>query len=208
MDIKKYLERNDSIIIDTSVLMNYESVISFFEQNRDRLVNNDTKIIVPEIVVFELDKLSDSSDYQKRKRAKEALKLLYEYEDLFIFQKSKFDTEEKANIIADAELLALLTRNRLSSRQLLISNDKKLVSDAYAINKQESCFGNDVWVCRMSLDGKLKTCDCVYKAQEDKQMTDKSVGENSNSKAPYIVSAIIGSAALFGGGFYLGKRTS
>lgn len=203
------IQRNDDIIIDTCSLMNHSSFSSFLKTNADKFRDQNKKIIIPYAVYCELTEQMNSTDMSKRDSAEKANSLLKDYIDIISVEDYCLDDEEKTKAFADAELLARLTKNRTSRKQLLISNDKRLTADAYNLNRSESCFGNDVWVSYLSESGKLKTCDCVYKETEPRTMQKTEANEKNDDKKKIWIPLVGGlgiAASCFGVGFYFGNR--
>ncbi len=199
------IKRNDDIIIDTCSLMNHSSFGLFLKTNADKFRELDKKIVIPYAVYCELTEQMSSTDMSKRDSAEKANSLLKDYIDIISVEDYCLDEEEKTKAFADAELLARLTKNRTSRKQLLISNDKRLTADAYNLNRSESCFGNDVWVSYLSESGKLKTCDCVYK-KDEKDAVQYVVTKKENNIWAQIFGGLGIAASCFGAGYFFGKK--
>ena len=205
MNCTQLIKRNDDIIIDTCSLMNHSSFSLFLKSNADKFRELDKNIVIPYAVYCELAEQMNSTDMAKRDSAEKAFMLLKDYVDIISVEDYCLDEEEKTKAFADAELLARLTKNRTNRKQLLISNDKRLTSDAYNLNRSESCFGNDVWVSYLSESGKLKTCDCVYKKSGEAAVRYVEPKKGKRIWAPLLGGLGI-AASCFGAGYYFGHK--
>lgn len=85
---------------------------------------------------------------------------------IFQVENAPLTEEEIAHAFADAQLLAELTLHRSDYNQLLITNDRKLICDAYDLNQQRSCKGRKVLVCYINWCGELQCCDCARPTAE------------------------------------------
>lgn len=158
--IKKILSSVDRILVDTSTLMN-PGFYQFVNNNRELLLVEGKRIIVPKSVYTELARHLQSEDEKKVYCVMNAIALLKNNEDIFQVVKSTLTDEEIATAFADPELLSDLTLNKQNYRQLLITNDQKLGIDAFDLNQQESCKGRKVYVCYITYFGELQRCECV-----------------------------------------------
>lgn len=59
------------------------------------------------------------------------------------------------------KLLSTLFERRRNHKQLLISNDHALTSDAFNFNNLASVSGNRINVCYLNHFGNMNVCDCV-----------------------------------------------
>ena len=182
--VKKILLTVDRILVDTSTLMR-PGFYQFVNNNRDLLLEEGKKIIVPKSVYTELARHLQSEDEKKVNLAMDAVALLKNNEDIFQVAKSILTDEEIAEAFADPELLSELTLHKQSFRQLLITNDQKLGSDAYDLNQQESCRGRKVYVCYITCFGELQCCECVRTVVEticvNADQTQKTIPNEDNT---------------------------
>ena len=184
MSCKNYVEyiidKNEMIYIDTSTLMNVESLRIFIGRTEKIFESRNKQIIVSRTVVSELKKHAVSDSVEKRKKAEEALDLLEQFQMMFYVE-----CEDNTNGFADSELLARLILMKSSCSQVLITNDKKLSKDAYAINEQESNRGNKIMVCHINYAGFLNMCCCV-KEIEASTDNDKCLDNKEENKTETV----------------------
>lgn len=163
--VTSLVKNNDKIYIDTSALMNVEELELLVRSMREILWAEDKHIIVPRAVCMELLRHLDSSDSRKREIVLKILEIFCRNENAFSIQNTDLENEDFMKAFADAKLLAELTENKSSCKQLLITNDRKLGRDAYELNKLESCKGHIIKVCYLNRLGELHRCDCVREDQ-------------------------------------------
>ena len=184
MSCKNYVEyiidKNEMIYIDTSTLMNVESLRIFIGRTEKIFESRNKQIIVSRTVVSELKKHAVSDSVEKRKKAEEALDLLEQFQMMFYVE-----CEDNTNGFADSELPARLILMKSSCSQVLITNDKKLSKDAYAINEQESNHGNKIMVCHINYAGFLNMCCCV-KEIEASTDNDKCLDNKEENKTETV----------------------
>ena len=119
------------------------------------------KLYVHNAVYKELARHLGSGNPYKVKLALTAIELIVQNKDIFVVEATPLTDEEIEQAFADPQLLSDITLNRMNSRQLLISNDNKLCSDAFDLNRLESCHGRKVYVCYISWAGELNCCECA-----------------------------------------------
>lgn len=159
------IKSNDKIYIDTSALMNVSELALLLQNIQGTLQAEGKYIIVPCVVWLELVRHMEGSDERKRGIALKVFDLLHRYEEIFAVQNTDLDKADFAKAFADAKLLAELTENKSSCKQLLITNDRRLSHDAYDLNNLESCKGYTIKVCYINRFGELHRCSCVKDAQ-------------------------------------------
>ena len=159
------VKSNDKIYIDTSALMNTEELELLAQNIQEILLAEEKHIIVPRAVCMELLRHLEGSDDRKRNIALKVFDIFCRYEKVFFIQNSDPGDVNFMRAFADAKLLAELTENKSSWKQLLITNDRKLGHDAYDLNNLESCKGHIIKVCYLNRFGELHRCDCVKDAQ-------------------------------------------
>lgn len=158
--VSKTFSQVDVILVDTSTLMS-RSFHQFISDYREWLLSANKIITVPHAVYAELGRHMFSSDHVKSEAALAANNLLASNPDIFQVQSASLSEDELAHAFADADLLSELTANRPYCNQLLIANDRKLSSDAYDLNLQQSCRGKRIFVCYIDCRGGLQCCDCA-----------------------------------------------
>lgn len=173
--VTSLIKTNDRIYIDTSALMNVEELEILAENIQEILVSEEKKIIVPRPVCMELVRHFESSDERKRNIALKVFDVFCKYDRVFSVQNSEIEDTDIMKVFADAKLLAELTENKSSCKQLLITNDRKLGHDAYDLNKLESCKGHIIKVCYLNKFGELHRCECVKEEQTATQCSEPQI---------------------------------
>lgn len=172
--VEGLVEKNELIIIDTSSLMEYESFARFITKYESLFAESGRKILVPEAVYLELNKLILVGGREKTGKAYDAKTLLKTYEGLFDIEIADGFTEKIMGAFADPELLIRLSEGRSKYRQLLITNDRNLASDAFKLNDLASSKGHLVSVCYINSAGELHRCECTKQKEELEQETKES----------------------------------
>lgn len=173
---------NERIYIDTATLMDVEGMKLFVEKSKGLLQDADRKLIVPKSVCSELARHLESEYPVKRDLAMKAISMISENADIFQVECTPMTDEEIAKAFADAHLLSELTIHKTDCDQLLITNDKRLSSDAYSLNHQQSCKGHRIMVCFINRLGELHRCSCVAAANVAK--FDKETVTEETASAP------------------------
>ena len=145
--IEKMIDSCELIYIDTASLMDVDRAEQFIDGCADILRNHSRKIIVPLAVCQELVRHLGSETSAKSDLALRAWDLIVRNRDIFQVENKTMTEEEIAKAFADANLLSELTLHKKDFSQLLITNDKKLSNDAFALNQQQSCRGYRINVC-------------------------------------------------------------
>ena len=158
--VEKILLSVERIILDTSVLMS-EGFLLFVSKYRSLIKASAKNLYVHNEVYKELARHLSSGNPYKVKCALAAIELMVQNKDIFVVEATPLTDEEIEQAFADPQLLSELTLHRMNSRQLLISNDHKLCSDAFELNRLESCHGHKVYVCYISWNGQLNCCECA-----------------------------------------------
>lgn len=129
---------NDTyILVDTSSLMD-DGAEYIFETSYHFHFNNN-KIIIPQSIVQEINKLAKHGDYNKKNRAKKAQKIV----NKLISNNRCTIAGDNTNIsFGDKEIIIAITNLRTRGDIALLSNDKKLCIDALQINNQKSIQSN------------------------------------------------------------------
>lgn len=153
------LDHNDLIYVDTSTLMNADSMQLFIQRAEDEFLARNKRMIVTQWVQKELNKHIRSDNENKRDQARAALLLLAKYDSLFILEDDNAILDSAT--FADSDLLSRLVLNKATATQLLITYDRSLALDAYNLNNQGSNKGGKVMVCHINRAGYIKKCDCV-----------------------------------------------
>lgn len=168
---------NERIYIDTATLMDVDGMRLFIENSRGFLQDAGRKIIVPKSVCSELARHLESENPVKRDLAMKAIGMISENPEIFQVECTPMTDEEIAKAFADAHLLSELTLHKSDCDQLLITNDKRLSSDAYSLNQQQSCKGHRIMVCFINRLGELHRCACVATANMAKHDKEAVVEE-------------------------------
>lgn len=153
--------KNDRIYIDTASLMNPDCFQQFVEKAESIFMAASKRITISTAVRSELGRHVSLSNIVKRESALEALSIIQQHRNLFDIPDDELNEEDIGKAFADAELLAELMIHKKEGNQLLITNDRKLSSDAYELNKLQSCLGHRIYVCHITRFGFLQICDCV-----------------------------------------------
>ena len=175
--LAKMVQVNEVFYIDTSALMDTLWFQSFAAKADPVFRSFGKKITIPPAVRSELFRHYGSQDGEKRQKAQMAVNILSQHKALFLVPGGLLGDDEIAGAFADAELLAMLLKNRRMHRQLLITNDRKLSEDAYSLNRQRSCQGSTVYVCFINRFGELCACDCVFDARTAKLIAEQNSAE-------------------------------
>lgn len=173
--VTSLIKSNDRIYIDTSALMNVEELELMANNIQGVLASEEKKIIVPRAVCMELVRHLESSDERKKSIVLKVFNVFCKYDHVFSVQNSEIGDTDIMKAFADAKLLAELTENKSSCKQLLITNDRKLGHDAYDLNKLESCKGHTIKVCYLNKFGELHRCECVKEEQTVTQSAEPQI---------------------------------
>ena len=125
----------------------------------------------------EIFKFEICSNEIKRNQAHSARMIILDNSDLFDIQSNENEWDN-SQCFADKELLSTLFENRVSHRQLLISNDHSLTTDAFNFNRFGSVRGNKINVCYLNSLGAMHMCDCV----KQRATTTNTSKENSTTE--------------------------
>lgn len=158
--IRKQIEANEIIYIDTCSLMDISRLMMFIEHAKPLFLEYKKKITIHYSVMEEIFKFEICSNEIKRNQAHSARMIILDNSDLFDIQSNENEWDN-SQCFADKELLSTLFENRISHRQLLISNDHSLTTDAFNFNRFGSVRGNKINVCYLNSLGAMHMCDCV-----------------------------------------------
>ena len=164
--IEKILASAERILVDTSTLMT-RGFQQFIYNNKERFHSDNKKIIVSRAVYAELARHMESTDSEKSASAMAAIELMVLNKSIFQVDSISLDKAELAHAFADAQLLSELTLYKSNYNQLLITNDRKLSCDAFALNQQLSCKGRKIFVCYINWRGELQCCECARPSAEN-----------------------------------------
>lgn len=173
--VTSLIKSNDKIYIDTSALMKTEELDLLVKNIQWILYAEGKQIIVSREVCMELARHLESSNERKRNLVIKVIDVFCKYKDVFSVQNKDINNEDFFKAFADAKLLAELTENKSSWKQLLITNDRSLSHDAYDLNYLESCKGHHIQVCYLNRFGELHKCDCVKDAQIQLKVSEPEV---------------------------------
>lgn len=183
---EKILSSVERIIVDTSTLMT-RGFQQFIYNNKERILANGQKMIVPKAVYAELARHIGSEDESKSKDAMAAVELMTMNRDVFQVESTPLSEEEIAHAFADAQLLSELTLHRSDYNQLLITNDRRLSCDAFSLNQQQSCKGRRVLVCYINWCGELQCCDCARPAADRVPEKPVLISPENNTESPSTI---------------------
>ena len=150
-------DRYNKIVIDTSSLMEFETLRMFLVKNSDAIRDSGRQILIPESVQMEIARHIDSGKLDKVEKSLACISVLAEYPDLIVCNNCGIPEDLKYSTHADREILAMLISGKSQYRQLLITNDYDLAMDALALNSQRSCPGETISVRRINKNGELKS---------------------------------------------------
>ena len=141
--VKKLINNNDVIMLDTSVAMSdqFEALVEEMEM---LLLENKRKVIVINAVWAELLRHLGSSNEDKRKKATKAVGIIGLRQNIFGIDEDGTTSENILRAFADAEFIANIILAKAKYRQALLTNDMKLSRDVSKLNNQESCFGKEI----------------------------------------------------------------
>lgn len=187
--IKQQISSNELIYIDTCSLLDVVRLNNFIDSAKIIFIENGKKIIIHYSVLEELYKLRFSSNEKKRNNASEALGIIFDNSGLFIIE-SNPDIDKETECFADMKLLSTLFERRRNHKQLLISNDHALTSDAFNFNNLASVSGNRINVCYLNHFGNMNVCDCVKESKKEVNSTKTNLQiENASTieKEPKVI---------------------
>lgn len=232
--IETMVRSNDRIYMDTAALMDTDGLELFISYSAPILEAHERKIIIPKSVRSELARHLGSDNHVKASLAMRAIELISQHRNLFQVENEPITEEEISRAFADAQILSELTLAKATCSQLLITNDKKLSTDAFSLNQQKSSRGFQIRVCYISRSGELRKCECVSALRrsylpptesatlvepdstitQDNHITKHNPDYESQvsiqgkqSKVRWIVTAVFG-CLTFCGGVYLGHTAA
>lgn len=211
--VKPILSKYDSVLIDTSALMNDEYFQRFVENYEMTLLEYGKKIFVSRSVWAELLRMYNGRDAIKQEKAAKAICIINMHKNIFLIDGREIREEEIWTAFADKDLLSDLTKNITRRMQLLITNDGKLANDALSLNNLESCQGRRVDVCRLQYSGDLSSfvlSKSMENPSSEPQLIIREVEKPVYIKQPteHRSSAVqpILYASFFAGGFCFAKH--
>ncbi len=150
--LEEYLKKDYMIWIDTCSIMHklFEKCIANYS---DVLKNNGAVILIPSSVKNELIKHTRADDKELKQAAEmslDFLEKLIESNYLRIYDAS--DRE-----FADNDFIAIFTQLRIKHNLLLITQDKDIAYDIWALGKAKSVFAKNVSVAKITSAGKIET---------------------------------------------------
>lgn len=178
--IKQQIETNELIYIDTCSLLDVTRLSNFIDGSKIIFIENSKKIIVHYSVLEELYKIRFSSNDKKRNAASKALDIIFDNSDLFIIENNP-NSDKDTECFADIKLLSTLFERRRNHKQLLISNDHALTSDAFNFNYIASVSGNRINVCYLNHFGNMNACDCVKENKHENMNRNNEAKNNKNT---------------------------
>lgn len=175
---------NKERYIDTSTLMNVDSLNLYISKVKDQLVKNNIKLIVCAPVMEELIKHTKLSNRIKRVLAKEAIDIIESNKDIFVVEDANSDNSSLTTF-ADKSLLSIIISRRCSRSVMLITNDKNLAMDALDMKNLKSVNGGAVYVTYIDCNGEQQdwNADSVEDVVEEIKNNEESI---NNSKSPLL----------------------
>lgn len=194
METKNFIETCDFINMDTSALMETDSLLNFLENYGSIILKAGRTIFVCREVIAELKLLLQCDKPLKVHQAETALSILYDNFDLFRLEAEpdSVDVRIVHKRIADQRIISAVTWYKVQHTQLFISNDKALLRAIVTADQMDAVHGKPVYATRLSKDGELIEYSCEEDFDWDE--TEKTVVESDDR---YTDGQISG--ALWGG---------
>ena len=208
MSTKKLIETCDFISIDTSALMETDTLLDFLKRYEDIFIEANRVLFVYREVIAELRELSNSVNSWKSCQANKALKIIKRYYTLFRLEKegeNNFDTQIIHKRIADQRFISVVNWYKREHAQLFITNDKDLLEGITEAGQMKAVQGKPVYAARLSDNGELVEYH-VEKRADGNENNQNSTDENASYIDGQLSGVIIGSifsAVVVGGISYL-----
>lgn len=163
METKNFIETCDFINIDTSSLMETDSLLNFLENYGSTIIKSGKTIFVCREVIAELKLLCRSTKPLKVHRAATALTMLYDNSNLFRLEDNpdKVDVKSVHKRIADQRIISAVTWYKVQHSQLFISNDKALLHAIVTADQMDAVHGKPVYATSLSESGELIEYSCI-----------------------------------------------
>ena len=157
METKNFIETCDFINMDTSALMETDSLLNFLENYGSIILKAGRTIFVCREVIAELKLLLQCDKPLKVHQAETALSILYDNFDLFRLEAEpdSVDVRIVHKRIADQRIISAVTWYKVQHTQLFISNDKALLRAIVTADQMDAVHGKPVYATRLSKDGEL-----------------------------------------------------
>ena len=191
--LARYLNTFDYVIIDTCSLMDdgfplWMDVL----RNAKTYRKKELEILVPRRCYDELKKHARQKENDsKRIDAKRGLKILRHARWTHLLTLTKKDKNEN---FADNVIYVKVSVDRLFSKILIITQDKKLATDLRALNQLKSQSGRPIEVCKIAEGGRLlpnKGETFTPKEHKTSGKDNSTPAAKSQNKAPSEVDAIL-----------------
>ena len=157
MDLKKLLNKTESIYIDATVLMSPLHLYRFINRYEALFIACKKKIIVTDIVYQELLRQTNSHNKNTAHTAELGIGLIKYHPHIFSTEKSEYDPNDLNHVCSAPELLKRLRKDRSFKRQLIITNDGDLSQAVNEINTTHSSQGKRIYVYHVDSGGYLTT---------------------------------------------------
>jgi hypothetical protein len=202
--VKKLIDNNDVIMLDTSVAMSdqFEALVEEMEM---LLLENKRKVIVINAVWAELLRHLGSSNKDKRKKATKAVEIIGLRQNIFGIDEDGTTSENILRAFADAEFIANIILAKAKYRQALLTNDMKLSRDVSKLNNQESCFGKEISVYNLNSYGNLVLNEERERVIQEEREVRVYEETNKESNKNIWISVIGASAASLIAGVTIGR---
>lgn len=145
------------IIIDTSALMEYESLLRFIEDNHKLFYFYDKKIYVRVSVLHELLSHIKHGNNEKKERASKAMQLLEDWPEMFALavDPKEITVDEWHCVNADSDIISTVSRYLPSRSQVVITNDAALANFLLVLPYNGAVTGKALLVKGISQNGEL-----------------------------------------------------
>lgn len=195
MDTANLIETCDFINMDTSALMESDSLLRFLNNYGVTLIKSGRTIFVCREVIAELKVLSKSDNPAKRRQAQSAFDIIYDNYELFRLEDEPDNVDPRIvhKRIADQRIINAVTWYKIQHTQLFISNDKALLKSIIATDQMEAVHGKPVHATCLIEEGEL----LEYNFQEDDDAAvDEIITEMNNKYVDGKISGAIWGSLL------------
>lgn len=161
MCIDEYLDEDFMIWIDTCSIL-HEQFQAAIDCISAKLLLKKSTIYITDSVNIELKKHAVSGNDDLKIKAQKALSVVNWYLSNGVIT---IYNQNSKNHFADNDLLTIFTELRIKHNLLLITQDKNLSSDIWALKKSKSVQSREVRVAKITLAGDLE----IFKINEDNE---------------------------------------
>lgn len=219
--IRELIEQSDFISIDTSALMEVDSLQKFVSKYEFVFMKYGRIIFVYKEVIRELKTHMAGKDAAKRYLAGKAMDIMIEHPKLFRFQICVEDVvDRKTNsFIADQKFLSVVALYKTAHTQLFISNDKDLLDGILSIDRIEAVHGKPVYAAKLTPAGVLESYELQISEQlpvsgeednikviEDIEDDEMDFADGGDDGLVTVIGSILGAAVIGGIAYFLKNR--